>query len=593
MRGSILIIVIYIMAAMSLFMTIILSISGSHFMISQNENIFEEAYYLAETGMNFAIEELRHLVFYAQEECLKNFKWDPFQRPLSSIQECMQEHVSNGLWTQIRNECINRGYYMSFPSPELKVASPDSRVDILVKYENVNKDLIRIRISSRGEIGKIRRRIDSEISINKVSGYYNSKLFDYVLITDDVIKIRNGGKLFIYGPLFSQGDLFVNDNSLINAYAPVYVKNDISVNNSAAYFFSDVICNGLYIRGENVNTLASFSSDFYTFGEAVVHGSGNTLHIEGDFYGCPEDISDSVGIVAVEDGKARIDGNVYINGTLNYNAESDFLFGLESLPLAETVFKSFESVGGWNHSFYFPNSTPSYINEFLAENFLELDFETQINLIYQYINTPPKHDDYIDDYISHIKSINCSNIELNALDEGHNSGYTTGILFANNKTEMPIRGMQPKEFFSNILHDMMLHTAWNYTSHINFAVQVSNKNVLPINDSFEIIEPEMPVIYIIPEEKNLILPAGKYEGILITNGSVLVEKNTDVEFKGLLIAGKDLIVEGNLELRQDRELLYSLLYQERDKLTSLFKIKYEAPLFEIRFIKEVPYTTIW
>ena len=140
MRGSILIIVIYIMAAMSLFMTIILSISGSHFMISQNENIFEEAYYLAETGMNFAIEELRHLVFYAQEECLKNFKWDPFQRPLSSIQECMQEHVSNGLWTQIRNECINRGYYMSFPSPELKVASPDSRVDILVKYENVNKD---------------------------------------------------------------------------------------------------------------------------------------------------------------------------------------------------------------------------------------------------------------------------------------------------------------------------------------------------------------------------------------------------------------------------------------------------------------------
>ncbi|HCS75553.1 MAG TPA: hypothetical protein DIW17_16970, partial [Clostridiales bacterium] len=91
----------------------------------------------------------------------------------------------------------------------------------------------------------------------------------------------------------------------------------------------------------------------------------------------------------------------------------------------------------------------------------------------------------------------------------------------------------------------------------------------------------------------IILPQGSYEGILVTNGSILVEPGTQVEHKGLLIAGKDIIVDGYLKVKQDKNMLLNLLSWEDESFRCFFKVESEKDLFEVRFSKEVLYNMQW
>jgi hypothetical protein len=60
-----------------------------------------------------------------------------------------------------------------------------------------------------------------------------------------------------------------------------------------------------------------------------------------------------------------------------------------------------------------------------------------------------------------------------------------------------------------------------------------------------------------------------------------------------MIAGGDLIVQGNLILSEDKNLIVNLLDREDDSLRRFFRIEKEKPLFEVISCKEVLYNAQW
>ncbi|NLB41315.1 MAG: hypothetical protein GX815_03495 [Clostridiales bacterium] len=440
MRGSVLIITIYIMMIMSLLLVTTFSIAQSHFLVSSNDDLHQEAYYLAESGMNYAMEEFRYIARQAFEECIAEFKWDPLKYPLCSVQEAAQSHVKNKLGSKIKNIMNGKGCLAKLPSPVLANVPDNSKVNVLIQFF-ATENPPRLEISSRGEIGKIRRRIDSEIFINNISGYYNSLLFDKILLSGGSINIKNGGLFETDGSVFLKGNLLISKNSLLKSSSTTVVNGEIYLqDNSIGTFSDDVFCGSVYVDGEP-GSHASFLSDLYTYGEASATGESNEILVNGVIYDCNDE---------------------------------------ESAP------------------------------EF---NDILLKMKTQMN--------------------------------------------------------------------------------WNYSSQLNPAVDVTNKNIVIDGNSFSILDEDKPFIYITTDEKDIVLPPGNHEGILVTNGSILIEPSRLVEHKGLLIAGKDLFVEGSLKLYKDKDLLLALLSQEDESFRRFFEVEPEAELFEIHFSKEVLFNKQW
>ncbi len=442
MRGSVLIITIHIMMIMSLLLITTFSIAQSYFLVSANEDLHQEAYYLAESGMNYAMEEFRDITRQAFEECIAEFKWDPLKYPLHSVQEAAQDHVRGKLGSKIKKIMNNKGYLSKIPSPALANVPNNAKVNVLIQFYSTENPP-RLKVSSRGEIAKIRRRIDSEVLINSISGYYSSLLFDWILLNGGDINIENGGQFEAEGSLFNQGTLFISKNSLLKSSSTTVVKGEIRLqDNSVATISDDVFCSSVHVDGEP-GSLASFLSDLYIYGEASTIGEGNEILVNGILYACNDE---------------------------------------ESVPSKE---------------------------------------------------------------------------------------------------------------FNDILLKMKTQTNWNYRSQLNPAIEVTNKNIIMDGNSFSILDEDEPFIYITPDEKDIVLPGGSYKGILVTNGSILVEPNTIAEHKGLLISGKDLLVEGSLKLYKDKDMLLALLSKEGKNFRRFFRVEQESELFQIRYSKEVLYNKQW
>ncbi|MDD2502486.1 MAG: hypothetical protein PHG58_01310 [Clostridia bacterium] len=594
MRGSVLIITIHILMIMSLLLLTAFSIAQSHFLISGYEDLHQEAYYLTESGMRFAMEELRDITRQAFEECTSEFKWDPLKYPLHSKQEAAQIYINDKLSSKIKKLMTDKGCYFKFPSPELAGVPENSKLDIKVKFTDFYNNPSRFRISSRGEIGKIRRRIDSEIFINKISGYYNSPLFDWIILSGGEVSIKNGGKLQTEGQMFLKEKLKINNNADLVSSACVTAKGEINLqNNSTAFFSGDVFCRSLAVDG-GCNSQVSFLSDLYTYGEIVTVGEANEIELYGSLYACPEDTSDSVGLIAGDGGSIVLGNHVYINGTLNYPASQPFLFGLENVSVGSEVFKSPESIGGWNSNFYFPDFTPNYAACYFDEIYANLHTREQAALVYEYLSSPPPLEENWETYVQHLSNIDKNSINT-AQTEGGTVllGHSSGLLFINNQILKPLNSIPSSNFYKDLLVTMKMQTDWDYRSQLNFAIEVLNKNLILNRNSFAVLQDDLPFIYICPEEKDIILPQGSYEGILVTNGSILVEPGTQVEHKGLLIAGKDIIVDGYLKVKQDKNMLLNLLSWEDESFRSFFKVESEKDLFEVRFSKEVLYNMQW
>jgi ribonuclease HIII len=73
LKGSVLIVLLFVIAATSIVLIAASSIMEAHFFVSQTDDLHQAAYYLAETGANSAIAELTRITEQVHQECLSDF----------------------------------------------------------------------------------------------------------------------------------------------------------------------------------------------------------------------------------------------------------------------------------------------------------------------------------------------------------------------------------------------------------------------------------------------------------------------------------------------------------------------------------------
>jgi len=591
LKGSVLIIIIYIMAAMSFLLITSFSIMESHFYITRNEELHNEAYYLAEAGINYALNELQQIVFDAHQDCLEEFDWDPYRQPDSSMQESAREYVAARLGSYINSRLISLGYLTRFPGPDIALDRPDAKIEIKIKFTDISKNPSRLLISSRCEIGNIRRRIDSEVLINKISGVYNSILFDYALLTGSKIIVSSKGSLKVYGSVFSEGGLQVDDGSSITVEGQAVTKKRILIaDNSKALFKDNIICRELSAKGQP-SSFAECNGDLYAYEGVSALNSGNIVRVNGKLYICPEMSGLSAGVSASKGASIILGDEVFINGTISYNASMEYLFGISDIPVEGEMFKSCESIGGGNRTFYFPDYSPESARLFFMSDFDELNINQKADLVYEYIHNPPDQEYLSEQYYRHISEIDKDSISFGY--DGPFRGYATGLVFAGNQVIKPVSLPYSEEFFNRVLNSMKITSDWEIETQMNIAAHTDNSNIAVESSSFTVIDPSIPIVYIVPEEKDIYLPSGDYEGILITNGSVYVKSGDQVVFKGIIIAGEDLVINGDLTVHKDVEMLLGLMGEQGTGLRRLFRIDTEKQLFEVKSCKEVLYNQQW
>lgn len=591
MRGSVLILTLHIMVAISILLVTVFSIAGSHHILTISNNWHQQAYYLAESGMVFAQNELIHIIMQAHEECMGEFQWDPLRQPLYSLQESVGKHIESRLSPKINQKLMDMGYLMDFPAPILPELEPGSGVDVRIRFTDVYRNPSRLLITSRSNIGKIRRRIDAEICINKISNVYDSFLSDKVLITGNNLCIVNGGRMESTGPIHVQKGLSILNNSVLYMNGQTEVGNEVNIANGCqAVFNGEVICYGLHVYGENPS-LVTCLGNLHCFGVLSASDSGNIIDVNSKLYINPEVDSVSAGVLAARGGEIQLNDEVYVNGTLKYQAEAEYLFGIEDISICGDGYHSSESIGGGNSNFYFPDFTPEYAYEIFNTNFNEKNRLEQGNIIYTYLTSPPDLEDQLNQYKRHLNDIDCKSIYT---EEGKPlSGYTRGLVFANNQITEALQMEVSETFFHDLLLKMKRNISWDFDHHLNPGISVPLNNVLIDSQCLTVLNPEQPIVCIVSEEKDLVLLSGEYKGIIVTNGSIQIPPAEDVIFKGLMIAGGDLIVQGNLILSEDKNLIVNLLDREDDSLRRFFRIEKEKPLFEVISCKEVLYNAQW
>jgi len=587
----VLILTLYIMMAMSFLIITVFSMAGTHLIITKSDNLHQQAYYLAETGLFLAQSELQQIVARAYEDCMAEFQWDPLQQPLNSLQECAEKHVAVKIDPIINKRLLELGYLFQFPEPDLPVDLPDAKIDVRIRFVDLYKNPSRLLISSRGIIGGIRRRIDAEVHINKISGINSSLLFEKVLYTGDDLLVSNGGRLLSLGAVHIQGSIQVSDNSLLEIRRQSAIRDEVRlINSSQAFFAEDMVCDGISVEGEP-DSFIECLGNVYCHEVVYAHGTNNMIDIHESLYICPEEEFASAGVKAGGGARITLMDKVFINGTLHYETEKSHLFGMEELPVFGGVYHSCESIGGFNSTFYFPDTAPDDARRFFEPEFAGLSRTEQALMIYEYLNASPDTIMDQESYEHHLAGVDCDSIHLTMTDPV--TGYTSGLIFAGSKVSRTLHMEQPDAFFASILRKMKQQTGWDFSSQLNAGISVSESNVMIEGDFLSVLNHNQPIICVVPEERDLYLQSGAFSGIIITNGSIHVPQDTEVELTGLMIAGENIFVEGGLTLREDTGILYQLLDQQDLSLRRFFRIEPEKPLFEIRSCREVLFNAQW
>lgn len=569
----------------------------NHYIISQSEDYHQMVYYLAEAGVNSAYQDLLSVINEVHEETLMSYKWDPISNPFQSVQEGARNHIESKFGAKL-NDTLTRLNYLTTSLYPNKPVLPDialgSTIDVEIRFLNYHtSNPIKLLIISKGKIGKIRRRIDVYLDVNKVSQVYDSKLFDMALITGGRIDVFNGGSIKSVGNVYSQGGVQAGNHSNLNIIGDMYTKQNIQVmDGSTVNITGDVICGGLLDSGLSPSQIVC-SKDVYVYDSIQVSGLGNTIEISGRVYNSPNGFSPSVGISAVDGGQITIKDDIYINGTITYNALSKFLFGLEELPLPDGSFISGESIGGNNSNFYFPGTLPEYANNIFDANYSSISPMEKADILYDYLTIPPDSIEDLSAYNDHISQINKDSITLHKDEEW--SGYAAGIIFTNGRVLKKrnleqFTSMIPSKtvdtFFQDILLYMDSHAGWNFRYQLAESVQVLSSNAILEDINLTILDSNKPMVFIQPEEKDIMLLSGNYSGIIFTNGSLTIAAGENVTFDGLMIVGGKINVNGNLTVKQNRKLLLKLLEVHGEPLMNFFKISKEKPLVEIKSYKE-------
>lgn len=593
------ILLLFIMAATSFLLLAIFSIMEAHFLVSQTDDLHQAAYYLAETGINYAIAELTRIIEEVHLECLSDFVWNPLSEPLLSLQESAGNHVADELYTKVKRRLSNLGYLSDFPEPLPPESIPQSKIDVRVYMPAAYSYPAKILIVSTGTTGKIRRRIDAHLLINDVSNIYDSKLFDMVIVSGGA-EIRSGGMLQTIGSLYSQGTIQADEQSHLDLQGKVYSKHNIIIQNgSSAVFSQDMICRSLSASG-TTGTTVSCLRDVYAYNSIEAYSIGNTIDIKGKLYIAPDTLYSSAGVIAQDSGRIILEDDVFINGTLDYPAFGLSLFFMnevnpeegsqEETPLLGDIFHSNESIGGNNHPFYFADNAPEYSRSFFGQHYLELSDDARTNLLYEYLTKPPGTEEELAAYEAHTALLDKNSIRM--LRKEPDSGYAAGLIFSDGQVIRKSNLQQPESFFHKVLLEMEKQASWCFENQLKSTVSVPSYNVFPEGNSFSVLDPQYPIVYILPEEEDIYLPQGEYSGIIFTNGSIRVNKDENVSFTGLIIAGGKLIVEGNLTVIEDKNLLLRLLDEQGEPLMSFFCIRKEKPLIELQSCREHLYIEV-
>jgi hypothetical protein len=468
------------MAATSIVLIAASSIMEAHFFVSQTDDLHQAAYYLAETGVNSAIAELTLITEQVHQECLSDFEWNPLIEPLQSLQGSAGSHAGNELGIKLKTRLSDLNYFTSFPVPVLPETNPQSKIEIQVRMPSAYSNPIVLQVISKARIGRINRRIDAYLNINRVGHVYDSIVFDMVSIAGGGVDVVENGSLRADGSLYSQGNILADGQSTLDILGKVCTKQTISIQNgSSAAFSGNLVCRSLSVSGSSGSNIVCLS-DVYAYNTIEAHGPENMIDIKGKLYIAPDIVSPSAGVIAQDSGKIMLEDDIFIDGTLD-----------------------------------------------------------------------------------------CSDL---VITEG--------------QVTMKSSLQQPDLFFQKVLADMEKQASWNYRNQLIPSVSVPDCNVFPEGSSFTIENSDSPIVYILPDQEDINLPSGEYSGILMTDGSIRVNKGENVVFTGLLIAGGKLIVEGNLTVKEDKKLLLRLLDVQGEPLMSFFRISREKPLVEIQSCRE-------
>ena len=152
---------------------------------------------------------------------------------------------------------------------------------------------------------------------------------------------------------------------------------------------------------------------------------------------------------------------VFINGTLHYETEKVICSEWRTACFGG-VYHSCESIGGFNSTFYFPDTAPDDARRFFEPEFAGLSRTEQALMIYEYLNASPDTIMDQESYEHHLAGVDCDSIHLTMTDPV--TGYTSGLIFAGSKVSRTLHMEQPDAFFASILRKMKQQTGWDFSS---------------------------------------------------------------------------------------------------------------------------------
>lgn len=314
MKGSILIVLLFIMMAAAFVTITAFPAVYNQFVVSNTEDTYQMTYYLAESALNTAFDDLSGIIRDTHEQVLMSYKWDPLRTPQLSLQEGARKHMRDNFGLILKNKLTSEKYLSTSYArePVIEGLPEGASMDVQILWISYYTDnpLI-IHITSKAKIGKIKRRIDMGLNINKVSTVYDSKLFENAVICGGNINVSESGVLVSNGNVYAKGGISVFDNSNLCINGDTFIWQDILVSESTAGFWGRAFCGSLAVTGSKPGNIVC-GGDLYSYGRVEASGAGNTAYIKGSLYICPEYDDLPYGVNAENGGQVITDGEVFI-----------------------------------------------------------------------------------------------------------------------------------------------------------------------------------------------------------------------------------------------------------------------------------------
>jgi uncharacterized Zn-binding protein involved in type VI secretion len=595
-KGSVLLMVLYILVILSVLSVTALSVININFLLMNNENKYQQVYYITEAGAHKALEELHLAAFEAYTEIIREYNYQPLISPSYSLHEDHNDFVLKKMYQALRKVLDKRGYLAT--REILQGKFPEGNVNVSMQIVGQGISFTRMLIIVRGSIGNIERRIDIQLKVNHKSLLVDSLLFNKTIIAGNAGMQIPGGDLTVHGNLYTTGNVRL-DNGSLNIYGDLDVGCIIHLdNNSTLTANRDVTSLSLIASGE-AGSYARIEGDANISQLIQATNWGNSITCMGNVVvaGLPSPDGHIGGILALEGGLLQIEGDVFVNTVISYRREDLPLFGLEELLPEDGSFISGESIGGNNHSFYFIPAPDPYINSLFNETYLEYDTDIKALRLIDYLENPPSDGDETEDaYYNHINCFDASGV---ILMNDNSRGYARGVVLANGRASLK-RDMNyfldegydtPDEYFMDMQKYIAERTAWDYRLHINKIANLQPYNAIvtsiPEGKVLSAVDSEKPLLLVNRNNEQLFLDCGNYKGIIYTEGAVRVNRGVSVEFSGLIIAEGGMIIEGELEVIENRDLVLLMIEDLGGPLQEFFKIYIEPSLITVTSFKEV------